>query len=88
MRFARKAGIETAPMPGQTVLFDPDKKTFCVLNETAAFLWETLSQEATSDELSSALARSFEVPDDDTARRDVRAALDELRRLDLITAVS
>lgn len=88
MRFIRKPGVEAAALNDQTVLFDPDKKIFCVLNETAAFLWEALATSVTSDELLDALAKSFDVTGDENARQDLDDALAELTELDLITAVT
>ncbi len=84
MKFRRREGVDEAPMENQTVLYIPTSKAFCVLNETAAFLWERLAKEATADELVQAMVEAFDGVDSATAGQDVRVALDELNDLDLL----
>jgi len=67
--------VESAPLQGETIVYNPETKRFCMLNATAAFLWERLDSPRTLEELSTALRSSF--ADADAARldEDVRAVL-------------
>jgi hypothetical protein len=84
MRYVHRAGVEAAAMQDQTVLYDVQSKRFCVLNDTAAFLWRQLSEGKTADELSGSLMQTFDGVDEGTARSDVEDALAELVKLDLV----
>ena len=84
MRYVHKPGVEAAAMQDQTVLYDLTSKRFCVLNDTAAFLWSQLAEGRTADELCGSLVAAFDGVDEGTARGDVEAALAELMTLDLV----
>lgn len=75
-------------MQEQTVLFDPDKNTFCVLNESAAVLWDLLETPITVDDLSEGLAASFDTPEGESVREHVDSTLAELTELDLVAQES
>ena len=64
VRFHRNPGIEIAPLQSETVLFNPNNNKFCVLNKSAALIWETLDQPRTVGELASELCTRFEVGED------------------------
>lgn len=87
-RFQRRAAIETAPLHGETILFDPAANRFCLLNQTAAFLWERLQAPATAEDLCNEVCRHFAGVDKVTARRDVEAALGEMQALAVIEPVT
>jgi hypothetical protein len=56
-----------------------------VLNEAARLIWELLAEDRTLADLVSAIVERFDI-DEDRARADVAAFLDELQRQDWIEA--
>ena len=74
-------------MIDETLLFDPDQNKFCVLNGSAAVLWEKLDQPRTASDLSNVLCERFSGVDPGTAESDVRAALQQLEGMGLIATV-
>lgn len=87
-RYRRDPTVETAPLQRETILYHPGPNRFCLLNATAACLWEALAEPRTEADLSAALCARFAGVDKATAERDVRAALEELRSLAVIEAES
>lgn len=85
-RYRRHPAVETAPLQQETILYHPGPNRFCLLNTTAAFLWEHLAEPRTEADLSTALLARFAGVDKDTAERDVRQALEELRALAVVEA--
>lgn len=81
IQYRRRQGVEAAPMQDETILFDPATKRFCLLNGTAAFLWERLQQPCTVEQVSDALCQSFTGADAGAVQQDVRAALQQLTDL-------
>jgi Coenzyme PQQ synthesis protein D (PqqD) len=77
MRVQRNPSVEMAPMKSETVLYNPDNNKFCVLNVTAAFLWEELESPKTSEELLAALLGNFSDIEEATASADVGRVLEE-----------
>ncbi len=53
------------------------------LNETAAFVWELLTEDRTLDELAAAVAEQFDVVPE-RARIDVQIFIDEITRMGLL----
>lgn len=80
-QYRRATGVEAAPMQDETILFDPATKRFCLLNGTAAFLWERLQQPCTVDQVSADLCQSFDGADAGAVQQDVQAALEQLKDL-------
>jgi len=76
--YRRAAGVEAAPMEGETLLYHPSTKKFCRLNETAAFLWDRLAEPRSLEELAGDLCAEFAGVELDQARKDVRVAVEEL----------
>ncbi len=87
-RYQRSAAAEAAPMHEETIIYQSERNQFCVLNHTAAFLWEQLAQPQTAEELASGMRQVYFDVAGDRALADVRAALDELAALALITAAT
>lgn len=54
------------------------------LNETGAFLWEILIDGAEYQDLVTALMKEYDEIDQETAKNDVDAFLDQLRKQELI----
>ena len=47
--YRRSPAIEMAPLQEETILFDPQNNKFCLLNRTAAFIWNQLATPAASE---------------------------------------
>ncbi len=82
--FSRKAGVEVAPLAGESMLFDAATGQFFVLNRTMAFLWERCDGKTGLEDTAAALATAYAGVTDATARADVEAAVEELLRLGLL----
>ena len=80
-QFVRAPGIETAPMKDETVLFNPGNRKFCVLNVTAAMIWDILDRPRTVAEIVASVCERYQGVDEDKVERDVRKALDELQMI-------
>lgn len=78
-----KADYQLRTVAGRTVVVPTkdtlDVNTMIVLNETGKLLWERLAEGATPAELVSALLAEYAVPEE-TARRDVQAFIDRLKK--------
>ena len=88
MRYVRAEGVETAPMKDETVLFNAANNAFCVLNPTAAFLWNQLAQPQTVDSLCSALATQYANASGAAVAADVSKVLEELQRTACVVATT
>ncbi|HEX9580956.1 MAG TPA: PqqD family protein [Gemmatimonadales bacterium] len=86
-RYQRSPEIEAAPMQDEAVLFNPVTKKFCVLNETAAFLWKLLEHPRSEDDLSSQLCSEFEGVDAPLAAQDVQKTLRQFAELKIVVPV-
>jgi hypothetical protein len=73
-------------MHQETILFDPTSKRFCLLNRTAALLWERLAEPSTVEQVSADICRTFGEADTREVERDVQAVLRELTDLALVVA--
>jgi len=73
-------------MQGETVLYNPTTKKFCVLNGTAAFVWEKMASVVTADEISGAVCQHYGGIDAKAAARDVQETLKQFEDLDLVAA--
>ena len=82
--YRRTESIEASPMQGESLLFDPVTNRFCLLNATAAMVWERLEQPATVEELAAALCLHFDAPEPAQVKQDVHAALERLTDLALV----
>ena len=75
-------------MQEETILYDPAARAFCILNSTAAHLWEQLAQPRSEPELAAALQTIFAVDAGYNVQQDVRSSLERLKGLDLIEQAS
>ena len=75
-----------APLEGETILLDPQDNKFCLLNQTAAFLWNRLEEPVTEDQLAEQILSKFEGVTQDDALRDVREMLVQLTAMNLVAA--
>lgn len=85
MHYQRASGVEAAPLQTETVLHHAESNNFCVLNKTAAFLWDRLETARTPDELVAELCAGFEGVDDIVAREDVADTLRQFTELGMVT---
>ena len=79
--YRRVPGIEVAPMQGESILFDPATNRFCLLNDTAAAVWEHLAHPASIEQISANLQIHFEAPAPAQVEQDVRVALERFVEL-------
>lgn len=75
-------------MRDESILYVPASESYCVLNRSAAVLWEALSAPATEDELATALVGQFAGASMESALSDVRTTLDEMTELALVREVT
>ena len=66
------------------MLFNASTKTFCVLNASAAHIWERLVEPRTAEELVTSLREQFEANPAAPVEDDVRAVLGQLENLQLV----
>jgi hypothetical protein len=78
-QFMRVPGVEMAPMKDETVLFNPGNRQFCVLNVTAAMIWDILARPHTVAEIVGSICERYREVDAGRVEQDVRQALEELR---------
>jgi PqqD family protein of HPr-rel-A system len=84
--YRKNAKVEESAMKAESLLFDPASNQFCMLNETAALLWQRLEQPATVEQLADAVCEAFDGVERDQARRDVETLLRRLDDLKLVVA--
>jgi hypothetical protein len=83
-KFHRNPAIEAAPLQQELMLFNASTKKFCVLNSSAAHIWEQLSEPQTEEQLVSALREHFAGTDTAAVEQDVHAVLGQLVSLELV----
>ena len=81
--YVRNSDIEAAPMMEETILYSPAAKQFCVLNPTAAYIWDQLAQPTTTEGLARGLRDAFAAEGADI-ERDVRSTLEQFQTLQMI----
>jgi Coenzyme PQQ synthesis protein D (PqqD) len=82
--YRRSPAIEMAPLQEETILFDPQKNKFCLLNRTASFIWNQLARPSSPDALGARICESFSGVALENAVRDASGALEEMRSLNFI----
>ena len=68
-------------MQDESILFDPASNRFCLLNQTAAFIWDRLESPATEAELAAALCEAFDAAEPALVASDVHHTLAQLSEL-------
>lgn len=86
--FVRIEGIEGAPMRDESILYVPATESYCVLNNSAAAIWEALSTPSTEHDLATLLGEQFSGATMDGALSDVRAALQRMTEMSLVQEVT
>jgi Coenzyme PQQ synthesis protein D (PqqD) len=82
----RNPAVDLAPMKNESVLFQPQANQFCLLNATAAFLWNQLERPCTVSELAQKLCDHFDGVSLTEAIRDVEQTVNELLSLKCLTS--
>jgi len=86
-RFQRNSQVEIAPLKEESVLFNPQNNKFCVLNQTANFLWQYLEQPRTVEEMVAALRTSFNHADQFDLSKDVEQAVEQLAAVQCVVGI-
>jgi Coenzyme PQQ synthesis protein D (PqqD) len=84
-RYMRNPKIEEAPLGSDIMLFDPAKSQFYVLNSTMAYLWRHCGGDFDMDSIVKSVPRDFALSDGAPIAADMKAGLDELLALGMIT---
>jgi hypothetical protein len=71
-------------MQDETILFNPTTNKFCVLNASAALVWQSLETPQPAGALARQLCESFAGVTADEALRDVETTLGQLQALSLV----
>jgi len=71
-------------MQDETILFNPTTNRFCVLNPSAALVWQSLETPQPAAVLAQQVCEAFSGVTPDQALRDVEAALTQLQSLSLV----
>ena len=82
--YRRSSSIEMAPLQDETILFNPDRKQFCVLNRTASLLWSQLANATTIESLAAKVCETFSGVTPENAQRDAERAVQEMLALNFI----
>ena len=83
--YRRNPQVEEAPLGGDLMLFDPVKSQFFVLNSTMAYLWRNCDGEKSLDRIVESIPREFDGTDSHPVATEMKAALDELVSLGMVT---
>ena len=86
--YHRKPSIEASPLHGESLLFDPATNKFCLLNSTAAFVWDRLAEPVSVETLAADVCREFNAPELALVADDVRQTLRRFEELALVTIAS
>jgi hypothetical protein len=81
LQVSRNRTVDIAPMKEESVLFHPETNKFCLLNVTAAFLWNQLDEPRPVPELAQMLCDHFDGVRISDATRDVEKVVNELLTL-------
>lgn len=80
----RVSGVMVREVDGEVLLLDTESDQIHQLNRTASFIWRSLDDAGSVEEIASGLAKEFDV-EEDTALKDVAKTLDRLRALRLVS---
>jgi len=83
--YKRNPQVEEAPLGGDLMLFDPAKSQFFVLNATMAYLWRSCDGEKSLDQIVETVPSEFEGTESRPVAAEMKAALDELISLGMVT---
>ncbi len=81
---SRNPNVDLAPMKNESVLFQPQANKFCLLNVTAALVWNQLEKPRTVSELAQGLCEHFDGVSMPDAIRDIEKIVNELLSLECL----
>lgn len=84
MPYVRADDVKEKPVGGELALYVGANRSIHVLNPTARFIWESLREPLTFDELVFVLGEAFDAAPD-VLRDDLREALDQFVSLHIVT---
>jgi hypothetical protein len=84
LQVCQNRAVDVAPMKDETVLFQPQTNTFCLLNVTAAFIWNQLETPRAVPELAQKLCDHFDGVSAPNAVQDVETIVNELLSLECL----
>jgi hypothetical protein len=84
MTLLRNPQVEASPLKDEMLLFDGKANKFFVMNASAAFLWEQLSEPASVEALAEKMRASFHGVDDSQALSDVQQTVRMMLDLGLL----
>jgi hypothetical protein len=76
-------GLTAQTVGDDLLLHDPEARRVCFLNRTARTVWEMAKAGAQTDAIVQVICESYANVDEQTARADIAACLQELNRLGL-----
>lgn len=83
MHFIRSDNVKEKNVGSELALYVGAQRSIHVLNPTARFIWESLREPLTFDELLFVMTEAFEV-DQEVLRHDLQDVLDQFRSLDIL----
>jgi hypothetical protein len=83
--YQRNTKLEEAPLGADLMLFDPDKSQFYVLNQSMAYLWRNCDGTKSFDRIVEAVPSVFAEADGKPVAAEMKAALDELLSLGMVS---
>ncbi len=86
LRYRRMAGVESAPLNEEEILFHPETQKFVMLNETGRFMWGQLEEPQSLQELAKAVSESFTGVTASEALPDLEKAMRQLEDLEFVVA--
>jgi hypothetical protein len=84
-RYVRNPKIEEAPLGSDVMLFDPAKSQFYVLNSTMSYLWRHCEGEFDMEGIVKSVPKDFALSEGAPVAADMKAGLDELLALGMIS---
>jgi hypothetical protein len=86
LRYRRMAGVESAPLNEEEILFHPETQKFVMLNETGRFMWTQLAEPQSLHELAKAVSETFTGVTAKQALPDLEKAMRQLEDLEFVVA--
>lgn len=86
MPYLRDSEVETAPLQNETILLRPSSNKFCLLNQTASFIWNEVGMPKSEEEIADQLVVSFTDVGLQDAISDVKATLEQLSAMGFVVA--
>ena len=86
MPYLRDSEVETAPLQNETILLRPSSNKFCLLNQTASFIWNEVGTPKSAEDIADQLVTAFTDVGLQEAISDVKATLEQLSSMGFVVA--